>query len=118
MGGAAEGEKAVLRWISAAAQPRDIRESRLCQPVRRITLQVEVEMVRPGACDERAAIAEMGAEFGADFVIRLGDAGADGGSDAYPFGAQCFHGGDGRFQHAAQCPFPTGMGGADHPRLW
>ena len=58
---------------------------------------------------------QVGGEFGADFVVRAGNGGADGGDAAVGAGAEIDHGGDGRLCDAARGALPAGMCRADHP---
>ena len=80
-------------------------------------------MARAGAGDEESGIGrrqlhETCAEFRTDFVIRLADAGADGGGDALraarqavSIAATC------GFDHAAKRALPAGMRCADDARF-
>jgi len=121
MGGAPEAEKIAFPRISTGRKPGG-GDARGVEASGDIGLQIEQPVVGAWRRREVARIGrvrgiEPRLELRTHFVIGAADAGADGGCDAVTDGAERFHRGKCRFQHAADGALPAGMGGADHTRF-
>ena len=96
MGGAAEGEEALLVFIGVEAEGSDGAEPQQLQPHPDEGGEIEEEMIRPIGGDKEACIRlvlgeEAVAELRTDLIGALGDGRADRGGDVAGGGAKRRH---------------------------
>src|SRR5271165_6511418 len=109
-----EAEKSAFVCISAGGKARDVAHRGLREASGDIGFEIEAPMLGPRGGDEISRVGDLSfdetvAEFGADFVVLMADARADGSGDSLPFGTETLHREKPGFDHAAKRAFPAGM---------